>query len=235
MNLAEVMSALEEMGSEQTKKIYKNHGCKDPMFGVKIGDLKKLVKKIKLNHALGLQLFKTGNYDARYLAHYIVDPNKITKEILDQWINEADSYTLSEFAISPLASESPVALECIHDWMKQDEEHVKAASYAVYCNYISITSNEILDYNEIRYLLDIIKETIHNEKNRVRYTMNEFVICVGSYIPELTELALDTAEKIGKVQVPMGKTSCKVPNAVESITKIKKMNRLGKKRKKANI
>ena len=47
MKLEEVMSKLEELGLEQTKKIYMNHGVKEPFYGFKVGDLKKLVKYVK--------------------------------------------------------------------------------------------------------------------------------------------------------------------------------------------
>ena len=39
MTASEVMKQLESMGTEQTRKTYRNHGCPDPFFGVKVGDL----------------------------------------------------------------------------------------------------------------------------------------------------------------------------------------------------
>ena len=53
MSYEEIMQKLEELGSEQTKKIYQNHGVREPYFGVKIGELKKLVKYVKKDHQLG--------------------------------------------------------------------------------------------------------------------------------------------------------------------------------------
>lgn len=47
----EVMEKLRELGSEQTKQTFIRHGAKEPIFDVKVGDLKmflvKHVKKIK--------------------------------------------------------------------------------------------------------------------------------------------------------------------------------------------
>ena len=60
-----------------------------------------------------------------------------------------------------------------------------------------------------------------------------FVIAVGSYVKSLTELALQTATKIGPVTVDMGNTACKVPSAVEYIQKVQKRGAIGKKRKSA--
>ncbi len=63
--------------------------------------------------------------------------------------------------------------------------------------------------------------------------MNCFVIAVGSYVRPLTAAALTVASKIGKVHVDMGDTECKVPDAAPTIQHIKKLGRLGKKRKMA--
>ena len=49
----------------------------------------------------------------------------------------------------------------------------------------------------------------------------------------LTDLALQTAAKIGIVEVDMGGTACKVPYAPEYIQKVQKRGAIGKKRKTA--
>lgn len=74
---------------------------------------------------------------------------------------------------------------------------------------------------------------IHKAPNRVRYVMNGFVIAVGSFVAPLFDQAMSVAKQIGAVQVDVGDTSCKVPLATEYLAKIKKMGRIGKKRKTA--
>ena len=63
--------------------------------------------------------------------------------------------------------------------------------------------------------------------------MNNFVIAVGCYVAPLTEAAKQTAEKIGKVEVDMGDTACKVPDAVPYIEKVEQRGTIGKKRMQA--
>ncbi len=48
---------------------------------------------------------------------------------------------------------------------------------------------------------------------------------------ELTELAIETANTIGKVDVDLGPTACMVPDAVEYIRKVQERGTIGKKRK----
>jgi len=58
-------------------------------------------------------------------------------------------------------------------------------------------------------------------------------IAIGSYIPELTEKAKKTGTHIGKVQVNVGNTACKVPFSPAYIEKVEKRGSVGKKRKTA--
>ena len=52
MKFSEVMSYLESKGNEQTCKTFARHGAPENMFGVKVGDIKPILKKIKINHDL---------------------------------------------------------------------------------------------------------------------------------------------------------------------------------------
>jgi len=67
----------------------------------------------------------------------------------------------------------------------------------------------------------------------VRHCMNGFVIAVGCYVLPLVKDAKATAKTLGEVQVDVGDTSCKVPNALGYIEKVEAMGRLGKKKKEA--
>lgn len=233
MKLEEIMSNLEELGSEQTKKIYLNHGVKEPFFGVKIGDLKKLVKYVKKDHELALALYDTGNHDAMYLAGLSVNPKLMTKETLQDWVKKAYWYMPAEYTVAGVASESNYALELAREWMDSEEEMVAVSGWNTYTNYISITPDEKLDLEEIRSRLHQVETTIHEERNRVRYVMNTFVIGAAAYVSGLQEEALNVAEKIGKVHVNVGNTACKVPLATQYINKIVQKDKIGIKKKTA--
>ncbi|MBM7620931.1 3-methyladenine DNA glycosylase AlkD [Bacillus tianshenii] len=231
MILQELMIELEALGSEQTKNIYYNHGAQGEVFGVKVGDLKKLVKYVKKNQALALELFETGNHDAMYLAGLAVNPKEMTKEQLQVWVEKASWYMQSEYTVASVTAESPYAMELAREWIHSSDEQIATAGWSVYANYLSITDDSLLDKEELRRLLHHVKETIHEEKNRVRYVMNGFVISVGCYVKELHEEAMEVAGHIGKVYVDVGQTACKVPLATEYIQKVETRGKLGVKRK----
>lgn len=233
MNAAEILDQLEALGSEQTRKTFKNHGAPDNMFGVKVGDMKPIVKKIKKNHELSLELFKTGNSDAQYFAGLIADEKRITREDLQAWAEGAGWYMISEYSVAWVASESPHGWEMGLKWIESDSERIATSGWATLGSWMSIRPDETLDLKKITELLDRIGETIHQSPNRVRYVMNGFVISTAAFVQPLTEKAREIAEKVGKVQVNVGNTACKVPFAPEYIQKLESMGRIGGKRKVA--
>src|ERR1044071_7436305 len=89
MTAKEIIAELKPLGSEGYRKILLNHGVKEPLFGVKIGELKKIQKRIKKDYQLALDLYDTGNYDAMYLAGLIADDARMTKADLRHWIAKA--------------------------------------------------------------------------------------------------------------------------------------------------
>lgn len=233
MTVNEVMKELKAMGNEQTKKVLTKHGAKEPFFGVKVGDLKKIVKKVKKDHELSLELYATGNTDAMYLAGLLADENQITKEQLEDWADKAYWYYLSEFTVPWLTAESRFGHELGMDWIESDEERIASAGWATLANLIALKDDEELDLKEIDELLDCISKTIKYVPNRVRYAMNGFVIAVGSYVKDLTDRAIEIGEMNGKVEVTMAGTACKVPFAPQYIEKVIDKGNVGKKKKVA--
>ncbi|MDN5214030.1 DNA alkylation repair protein [Fulvivirgaceae bacterium BMA12] len=233
MTTSEVLRELEQYGNEQTKKVLLKHGVKEPFFGVKVADLKKIQKKIKKDYQLALELFDSGNSDAMYLAGLIADESQMTEADLNKWAKDAYWYMISEYTVAWVTSETPFALKLGMEWIDSDHENIASSGWSTLANLISIKPDEELEVSTFSKLLDRVATEIHDERNRVRYTMNGFVIATAAYLAELTDKAVATAETIGKVYVDVGGTACKVPLATEYIQKIKDKGRIGKKRKEA--
>lgn len=221
------------MGSEQTKKVLSKHGAKEPFFGVKVGDLKKIVKKVKKDHELSLALYETRNSDAMYLAGLIADEDQITKVQLQDWVKNAYWYMISEYTVPWVAAESQFGNELAMEWIESEEENIASTGWATLASLVSTKSDNELDIDGLETLLDCVSNTIKYAPNRVRYTMNGFVIAVGSYVEELSDKAIEIGKKIGKVDVEMGGTACKVPSSPEYIEKAKNRGSIGNKRKSA--
>lgn len=233
MTAEEIVEQLKPLGADTYRKVMRNHGVPDPVFGVKIEDLKKIQKRIKKDYQLALDLYDTGVYDAMYLAGLIADDLKMTKKDLRHWIDKAHCAMLSEYTVPWVAAESKHGRELAIEWIESGKERVAVAGWATLGSLVAIKEDADLDLAELKRLLQRVEQTIHEQPDRVRYVMNGFVIAVGSYVRELTALALQTASRIGRVKVDMGGTACKVPYAPEYIQKVQKRGAIGKKRKTA--
>ena len=233
MTAKEILEELKPLGTAGYRKVLLNHGVKEPLLGVKVEDLKKIQKRVKRDYQLALELYDSGVYDAMYLAGLIADDLKMTKKDLTHWVENADCSGLSEFTVPWVAAGSNHGRELAIKWIESKKEHVAASGWATFRSLVAIKDDSELDIAELKHLLERVGKTIHQQPNRVRHSMNAFVIAVGASVKPLTDLAMKTAAKIGPVWVDMGGTACKTPNATEYIEKIRQRGSTGKKRKSA--
>ncbi len=231
MTFEEVMHELESLATDQTKKIYQAHGVHEPHWGVPTMAMRPLAKKIKQNQALAEQLYTTGNYDAMYFAGMIADPKTMTEADFDRWMDAAYFFMLSDYVVAVSLAETIFAQAVADRWIKSSEELRMSAGWACYEWLLGSRPDSEFEPEKIKTMLGMVANTIHDQPNRARYSMNGFVIAVGvSYLP-LHEEAVKVAEKIGKVKATTDKGPVSVPLATESIQKAKDKNRLGFKRK----
>lgn len=227
MTCKEVMNELESLGSERTKKIYMGNGAREPLFGVAIGAMKPLYKKIKKDQALAEELYASGNYDAMYFAGMIADPLSMTAADFDRWMETAYFFMISDFivavtlaetAIAETAkAESSLAEETARRWIESGKERYMSAGWACYEWLLGWRPDDFFNVETIRSLLDRAGKTARGQTETVSRAMNNFVAAVGvSYLPLHNEAV---------------KTAAAFPAALNAIEKATKKGKLGFKRK----
>jgi 3-methyladenine DNA glycosylase AlkD len=233
MTSSEIITQLKSLGSESIKKVLIKHGAREPFYGVKVEELKKIQKKIKKDYKLSMELFDSGISDAMYLAGLIADPERMSKKDLRHWAERAYWYMLTEYPVAWVAAESKYGKELALEWIESPTENIACAGWATLGTMASILPDDQLDLKLYQKLIERVGKDVHKAPNRVRYTMNGFVLSSAAYIVSLTELAVKTGEKMGKLKVDMGGTACKVPFIPDYIQKMETMGRIGKKRNSA--
>lgn len=78
MTLNETLKQLKALGNEKVRTLNSKGGAGDNQFGVSLGDIRVVAKKIKTDHALALSLWDTGNVDAQFLAALLIEPKKLS-------------------------------------------------------------------------------------------------------------------------------------------------------------
>lgn len=231
MKLKEVMAELRARGSEQIKRILLKHGAPASLIGVRIGDMKPIAKRIKGDQALALELYATGIGDAQYLAAMVADGRQMTAGQLQTWAQTASWDMISGCAISWVASENPQGFKLASRWIDSSNGHVARAGWSTLGALAAIVSDIDLPIAQFGKLLDRVVKEMPKAPDGVRYAMNNFVIMVGTYVAPLGAKAIATARRIGRVEMDMGDTECRVPEAESYILKSRRGAPVAPKRK----
>ncbi len=223
MNTEEVLATLKKLGKPQTAAIYRRHGSGEQVFGVLTSEIAKLQKRIKVNHALAMELWKTGNAEARVLALQVADPEKLTRSDADGLVQDGPVRFIGCY-LSGLLARSPIAEETMRAWMKSPDEFHREMGYGILGVRLRDDPDSVSDADAERVLATIEKE-IRRSPNWARYAMNGALISIGVFKPALRKKAIEAAKRIGKVEVDHGETNCKTPDAVPYIEKASKRKR----------
>lgn len=231
--LTSIMADLKKKGRENTRDIYARHGmARELVFGVSVADLKTISKTIKGQQELACRLYETGKMEAMYLAGLVADGAQMSKTELNDWAERAvNLQMISEYTVPWVTVDSHHARELAKQWMNSKKEHVASSGWCTYSGLVASKADKELDLKEIASLLGTVVNGVSNAQNRVRSTMNGFVIAVGGYVEPLLKEAKAAAKQIGDVSVDVGETACKVPLALAYIEKIEAAGRVGRKRK----
>jgi 3-methyladenine DNA glycosylase AlkD len=217
MDFKEAMAALEAAGTEQNRKVYPRHGVRSPMFGVSFANLEKVRKRIRRDHGLAAQLWRTGNHDARMLATMIADPAEVSSSEIEAWIADCDNYVLTD-ALAKLVAASPHARAQAERWIPSENEWASSAGWMVIGGML-VARGETLPAGELDGLLARIERDLSRAPNRTRYAMNGVLIGIGCVSDAFATKAIAAARRIGPVEVDHGETGCKTPDAVTYIPK----------------
>jgi 3-methyladenine DNA glycosylase AlkD len=232
MTVKEIMAELQSKGSDSIKKILLKHGIKEPFFGVKIEYLKPIQKKINKDYQLAKDLYATGNADAMYLAGLIADDEKMTMADLQTWVKQAVSQNISEYTVPWVAVGSAHGFTLAIEWINSSKENIAAAGWATLSELVSLKPDNELDIPGLKKLVVRVEKEIHTTPgNRVRSSMNRFLIAVGTYVVSMNKEVIAAAKKIGAVTIDTNGTACKVPSAIDYIKKAEDKGGLGKKKK----
>lgn len=214
MNSNEVLLELESLGTDQNRKVYARHGIRGPMFGVSFGAIGRLAKRIGIDDLLAVELWASGNHDARVLATRIADPAATRRARVQSWAKDLGDHVLAD-ALAALVARSPDAAALREAFTADDDEWRSTLGW----NLVALACAErstALD-KELARRLSAIEAGIHGRPNRTRHAMNLALIAIGERGGALGKRALAVAKAIGAVAVDHGETECKTKDAATAI------------------
>lgn len=193
MELKETLKQLESLSDDKTRKHNTKNGVGDNQFGVKLGDLRKVAKKIKTNHELALELWETGNFDAQMLAMLIIKVKALTADELNDMVCEVKYTRVADWLNAYVVKIHPDNETLRQKWMKDKNPMAARAGW-------NLTSQRIVknpELVEIPTLLDRIEKEMATVAPETQWTMNFSLAEIGINYPEYRQRAIKIGEKLG--------------------------------------
>ena len=103
----------------------------DKAFGVSVGTMQRYAKEIGQNHDLSLALWDTGWYEARMMAAFVGEPDRVTPAQMDRWCKDFDNWGIVDTVCFKLFDQTPHAWSKVDQWSRREEEFVKRGGFAL--------------------------------------------------------------------------------------------------------
>lgn len=218
MTLQQILTELEKLGSEKMRAFNEKHGAHSNQFGLKLGDIRNLANKIKMNHALGMKLWNTENIDAQLLSILILDPKKLSPTELSKMVEAATFTQLADWLYSYIIKNYPNTESFRKEWMNSKNIMLARAGWSLTSGAV-VRNPKVLNLPQ---LLDRIETEMGNAGPQTQWTMNSTLANIGIQFPEYRDRAISIGEKLGIYQdwpVSKGCTSPFAPIWIKEMVK----------------
>ena len=76
-------------------------------LGISMPTLRKMAKAIGRDHALALALWDSGIHEASMLASMIAEPQLVSAELMEEWVNDFDAWDVCDQVCGNLFDKTP--------------------------------------------------------------------------------------------------------------------------------
>jgi 3-methyladenine DNA glycosylase AlkD len=167
------------------------------VFGVPVGTIRQLGKKLGRDHALALGLWQSGWYEARLLAAFVADPARITPAQMDRWCRTFDNWAVCDTACFHLFDRTPHAFAQIRKWAGAKEEFVKRAAFALLAS-VALHDKANADGSDAAFLrcLPLCERAATDDRNFVKKAVSWALRGVGRRSLGLNVEAIAVARRL---------------------------------------
>ncbi len=166
-------------------------------LGISVYVVRSLAKKINKNHSLALELWNSGIHEARLLACFIDEPDKVTEKQMEEWVKDFDSWDICDQTCSNLFDKTPFAYKKIYQWVKREEEFVRRTGFVLMAT-LSVHDKKAKD-KDFEKFFPLIKKYSFDERNFVKKANNWALRQIGKRNLNLNKKAIKTAKEIQKL------------------------------------
>jgi 3-methyladenine DNA glycosylase AlkD len=197
----DILATLERRGSKKTRDGMARYGIVAPKaFGVSVGGVQQLAKKIGRDHELAAALWDTEWYEARLLTAFVDEPDRVTAAQMDRWARDFDNWAVCDTLCFHLFDRTPHAWRKVEQWSRRREEFVKRASFALLA-CLAVHDKSTPDPVFMRSLA-IVERGATDDRNFVKKAVSWALRTIGRRNAALNAAAVKTSRRLVKSSSP---------------------------------
>lgn len=172
----------------------------DKAIGVPVGTIQQIAKKLGRSQALAEALWRTDIYEARLLACFVGEPEKLTIAVMNRWCRDFDNWGVVDTVCFKLFDQSPLAWGRVEPWARKKGEFQKRGGFVLLA-CLAAHSDGIPDRQFLRYL-PLLEWGATDERNFVKKGVSWALRMVGLQSPGMRRACGNLAKNLAKSDSP---------------------------------
>lgn len=192
---------LKQNSSEKVRAGMARYGLpSDKALGVGVGAIQKYGKQLGKNQALAEALWATDVYEARLLASFVGEADKLTPALMNRWCRDFDNWGVVDTVCFKLFDQSPHAWKLVEPWATMKGEFQCRAGYVLLA-CLAAHTEDIPDEKFLRYL-PLIERGATDERNFVKKGVSWALRMIGLQSPGLRRACTVVAKRLAESEDP---------------------------------
>ncbi len=166
----------------------------DHAYGVAMKDIKALGTMLGRDQPLAVALWATGVYEARMLASFVGDPERLTAPQMERWCKDFDNWAFCDAMSFNLFDRTPHAWTKVAQWSSRRNEFEKRTAFALLW---SLTVHDKSAGDELfEQGLALIEREAGDERHFVKKATNMALRAIGKRNRALNSSAVIVARRL---------------------------------------
>jgi 3-methyladenine DNA glycosylase AlkD len=200
-SVREAMAELKRLSSAKVRDGMARYGLPSAKaLGVSVGEIQKYGKRLGRNQALAEALWKTDVYEARLLASFVGEAEKLTPALMNRWCRDFDNWGVVDTVCFKLFDQSPHAWKLIEPWVQMKGEFQRRAGFVLLA-CVAAHSENIPDETFVRYL-PLIERGAVDERNFVKKGVSWALRMVGRQGPTIHAASVELSRRLAESDSP---------------------------------
>lgn len=227
MNSKQIISELKSHANPKNVEGMARFGINPKnILGVSTPVLRKMAKETGKNHKLAQELWKSKIHEARILACFIDEPEKVTKSQITSWARDFDSWDICDQCCGNLFDKTPFAWEKAYELVHRKEEFVRRTGFVLMAT-LSVHDKKAKN-SDFEKFFSLLKQYSTDERNFVKKAVNWALRQIGKRNLTLNKKAIKLAKEIQKIDSKSAKWIAN--DALRELQSEKVLERLRKKK-----